>query len=212
VTILDPIPSSLALEQNSEFLSELDSNNQGSKQNRSEESSSSGSFYSSNHDLDRLIQSTSVNSFRQKNLTENVDFIDNGNSARIRSSKTKLHKISSNLNYHNETICFVNSPSHSPVGQSVRKPKRISEPYKYSENLSENFYTKPVQNQGSLLLMIQNQGPNQRPRIRQTDSIVSDNKSERIVMSKSIRSLSNLNLENSEQNLNVAEPVQQLAT
>lgn len=169
-----------------------------------EEKSSSGSFYSSNFDLDRLIQSSSVNSLEKtninkKNLNENVDFIDNANSARIRSSRTKLHKISNNFTYHNETICFVNSPSHSPVGQSVRKPKRISEPYKYSENAYENFYSKPVPNQGSLLLMIQNQDSNQRPKIRQTDSILSDNRNDRIVMSKSIRSLSNLKLESSEQ-------------
>lgn len=198
MTILGTSPSSSLLEQNSKFSNELNSNHQTSKQNVNEEFSSSGSFYSSNYDLDRPILSSSVNSLKQKKLSENVDFIDNANSARIRSSRTKLHKISNNLTYHNETICFVNSPSHSPVGKSVRKPKRISEPYKYSENLNENFYSKPVQNQGSLLLMIHNQGSNQRPKIRHTDSILSDNKKDRIVMSKSIRSLSNLNLENSE--------------
>ncbi|CAF0788043.1 unnamed protein product [Brachionus calyciflorus] len=199
VSILDPNPSGLLSENNSELANTYSSsNNAPQKPSPSEESSTSGSYCSSTNELDKLIQSNSLNSLSHNNFSENVDFIDNGTSTRNRTSRTKLHKISNNLAYQNETICFVNSPSHSPR-PVINKPKRISEPYKYGENLNDNFYqNKPVmQNQGSLLLMIQsNQGNNQRPKLRQTDSILKENKSERLIMSKSIRSLSNLNLEN----------------
>ena len=191
---MDQNPCVIQAENNSELSSGYSSiNSQAQKPSPNEESSASGSYCSSSNELDKLLHTSSLTSLKTKNV-ENMDFIDNGTTGRNRSSRTKLHKISNNLAYQNETICFVNSPSHSPITRPS-KPKRVSEPYKYGENLNENFYNKPVQNQGSLLLMIQSQ-TNPKPKLRQTDSIVNENKTERFIMSKAIRSLSNLNVDN----------------
>lgn len=144
---------------------------------------------SSIYELDRVLHQTKQSLLKPSRKTlENIDFIDN---AKVRTSRTKLHKITNNLTY-NETINLVNSPSHSPIRQ-VQQTKsgkhRVSAPFSYTENQNHH--------QGSsLLLMIQTQANQRQPKIHKQASIGPNehNLNENRTMSKSARSLSNLNV------------------
>lgn len=109
--------------------------------------------------------------FKQKPINyTNADFIDNQINDRIRTSRTKLHKVStSNL----QPINFINSPSHSPTrmqpsnscAKLIKKNKMINTQSNdaYTNHSDHSGSNKPNQiAASSLLLMVQN---NNKPKL-----------------------------------------------
>lgn len=151
----------------------------------------------------RLQQSN----FKTKSSTgySNVDFIDSNREKR--TSRTKLHKISSNFASTSnllQPINFINSPSHSPTSSSSnQQSKHFNETV--SRKFSNELYDEPDLNSlnpifcnqasassSSLLLMIPSQA--NRPNIKK---LTKSTKCKQLNAKVSAKSLSNLNENNS---------------
>ncbi len=146
----------------------------------SDESSSYAklNFNSNNNNVNStLTKQSSKNTLNSKTkLYTNVDFIDSNREKR--TSRTKLHKITSNFNSSSnllQPIHFVNSPSHSPISSSSngssnqqQSNKQLNETVtrKFSNDLYDEpdlnslhpiFCNQASSSSSSLLLMIPTQ-------------------------------------------------------
>lgn len=140
------------------------------------------------------------------------DFIDYKMS-KHRTSRTKLHKIADNLNPNLqhvskefEPICFVNSPSHSPIrSQPPQHQHHQLKHYKRNTTISKSSFSNEIYNNhvvesymnphrnnsvsSSLLLMIQSNEKTNQSKLAKHNKL---NQHEEL-LTKATKSLSNLN-------------------
>ena len=157
-----------------------------------------------------LTKQSSKNTLNSKiKVYANVDFIDSNREKR--TSRTKLHKISSNFNSSSnllQPINFINSPSHSPISsnsssnQSQSKQQQLNETMtrKFSNelydspdlnNLNPIFCNQASSSSSSLLLMIPTQANKNNIK-----KLSKSSKCRNLNQKVSAKSLSNLNENN----------------
>jgi hypothetical protein len=164
-----------------------------------------------------LTKQSSKNTLNSKTkLNTNVDFIDSNREKR--TSRTKLHKITSNFNSSSnllQPIHFVNSPSHSPIssssnGSSSNQPqsKQLNETgtRKFSNDLYDEpdlnslhpiFCNQASSSSSSLLLMIPTQANKNNIK-----KLTKSTKCRNLNPKASAKSLSNLHENNNNSNSN----------
>ena len=113
-----------------------------------EGSCESTNFFNKNANA-TLTKQSSKNTLNSKiKVYTNVDFIDSNREKR--TSRTKLHKISSNFNSSSnllQPINFINSPSHSPISSSSNSSSSKSQSKQINEKeprkFSNELYDEP---------------------------------------------------------------------